>query len=108
MAWVKYRKLDMTPERVHRVGEHLFDGKVNDGLCDVRDSRSILKLTQRCHDCGSLLNYQIALERYGISFDEAGNEKELHVQNVVETPSDEESGDPEIPEPKRRGRPRKA
>ena len=69
MAWVRYKKLNYHPERVHRVSNSqqdvLFDAQVNAGLVDIKH----LSLLDRLLRTG---DYVIALEKYGVVFDEHG------------------------------------
>lgn len=80
MAWVRFKRLGLMIEGVHRVPDHyqdiLFDRSVNDGLVDVRHKLSLERLLRHG-------DYEIALERYGVVYDDKGIEQEASIAGVV-------------------------
>ena len=97
MPYLRYRywNQDGLPARRAGVGnrEYIFDD-AQDGVCHIPNAHDAMALLRNSN------NYEIAWERYGVTFDEEGREVEM----VPVAPPEE----PEVAASPKRGRPRKA
>ena len=89
-----YRRLGSHPEGVHRTKGVLFDQAVDDGCVDIKDHKLVRELTGHCRDCGAPVDYEIALERYGVGVDDQGREVAPSVPGVIEVPGGVTTGLP--------------
>lgn len=96
MAWVRFKKLSAFPEGIHRIGrskqEIVFNVAVEGGLVDVRH-RDDLQLLLRLPD------YELAVERYGVSYDAQGWEPAPSAPGAVSKSSRTDAGAPPASRP---------
>lgn len=90
MAWVRYRRLQGHPGGVFRARDVVFDLSVHDGLAEVTDEATLVRLTQTCGDCGALVHFHVT------------------APPAEATPPAPVLEDDAVEPPKRRGRPPKA